>query len=98
MDGDESMRLEVETPEREVPWCSVDPYPETEAAAERQRREFPMYFEGPGPFRCTVRAGEILYLPSMWFHHVRQSPDENGRTIAVNYCKVFILQYLCVLI
>ena len=23
----------------------------------------------------------------MWFHHVRQSPDVCGRTIAVNYCK-----------
>jgi len=23
----------------------------------------------------------------MWFHHVRQSPDTEGRTIAVNYCK-----------
>lgn len=21
----------------------------------------------------------------MWFHHVRQSPDSNGRTIAINY-------------
>lgn len=23
----------------------------------------------------------------MWFHHVRQSPDAGGRTIAINYCK-----------
>ncbi|ONK72747.1 uncharacterized protein A4U43_C04F22750 [Asparagus officinalis] len=75
----------MEEPEREVPWCSVDPYPETEEEMARQRREFPMYFDGPEPFKCTVRAGEMLYLPSMWFHHVRQSPDENGRCIAVNY-------------
>lgn len=23
----------------------------------------------------------------MWFHHVRQTPDTEGRTIALNYCK-----------
>lgn len=28
-----------------------------------------------------------LCRPGMWFHHVRQSPDDRGRTIAVNYCK-----------
>ncbi|KAL8503638.1 hypothetical protein ACS0TY_022389 [Phlomoides rotata] len=27
----------------------------------------------------------LLYLPSMWFHHVRQSPDDTGLTIAINY-------------
>lgn len=25
--------------------------------------------------------------PSMWFHHVSQSPGDGGCTIAVNYCK-----------
>lgn len=23
----------------------------------------------------------------MWFHHVSQSPDDRGCTIAINYCK-----------
>lgn len=37
----------------------------------------------------------------MWFHHVRQSPDDKGCTIAVNYCKdkIFFLKgfiiFLC---
>lgn len=22
---------------------------------------------------CSVKAGEMLYLPSLWFHHVQQS-------------------------
>lgn len=22
---------------------------------------------------CNVREGDILYLPALWFHHVRQS-------------------------
>lgn len=77
--------LELENPERQVPWCSVDPFPSSSEVMARQMASFPLYFDGPKPFECTVKAGEILYLPSMWFHHVRQSPDRNGRTIAINY-------------
>ncbi|KAG1362831.1 hypothetical protein COCNU_10G010500 [Cocos nucifera] len=84
-DATGELRLELEDPERQVPWCSVDPYPETAESMVEQREAFPLYFDGPKPFECTVKAGEILYLPSMWFHHVRQTPDCNGRTIAVNY-------------
>ncbi|XP_020533422.1 bifunctional peptidase and (3S)-lysyl hydroxylase JMJD7 isoform X2 [Jatropha curcas] len=77
-------RLEMEEPVRYVPWCSVDPYPSPQAE-DSERAKFPSYFNGPKPFKCTVKAGEVLYLPSMWFHHVRQSPDEKGCTIAINY-------------
>ncbi|KAJ7944002.1 JmjC domain-containing protein 7 [Quillaja saponaria] len=76
--------LELEKPTRYVPWCSVNPYPSPESK-ESEMSKFPLYFNGPEPFEFTVKAGEILYLPSMWFHHVRQSPDDRGRTIAVNY-------------
>ncbi|CAN0880323.1 AP-4 complex subunit epsilon [Linum grandiflorum] len=48
---------------------------------EAERSKFPLYFNGSKPFQCTVKVGEILYLPSMWFQHVRQSPDERGCTI-----------------
>ncbi|ERM94719.1 jmjC domain-containing protein 7 isoform X2 [Amborella trichopoda] len=78
------LRLELEEPLRYIPWCSVDPYP----SPERRGREmslYPRYFNGPKPFECTVKAGDMLYLPSMWFHHVRQTPDSEGKTIAVNY-------------
>jgi len=37
------------------------------------------------PIVITVKAGEALYLPALWFHQVSQSPDEEGRTIAVNF-------------
>ncbi|CAI9784678.1 unnamed protein product [Fraxinus pennsylvanica] len=76
--------LELEDPIRAVPWSSVDPYP----SHEEKRGEvdkFPLYFNGPKPFEVTVKAGEMLYLPSMWFHHVRQSHDNSGLTIAINY-------------
>ncbi|XP_061341761.1 lysine-specific demethylase JMJ32 [Gastrolobium bilobum] len=76
--------LELEKPTRYVPWCSVDPYPSPETMDDEMSK-FPLYFNGPPPFECTVKAGEILYLPSMWFHHVRQSTDDGGLTIAVNY-------------
>lgn len=76
--------LELEKPTRYVPWCSVDPYPSPETMDDEMAK-FPLYFNGPRPFECTVKAGEVLYLPSMWFHHVRQSADDGGLTIAVNY-------------
>lgn len=33
------------------------------------------------PLRCRVRAGEMLYIPALWYHRVTQSTV----TIAVNY-------------
>ncbi|XP_051188363.1 lysine-specific demethylase JMJ32 [Lolium perenne] len=79
------LKLEMEEPERIVPWSSVDPYPASPEEMAAQASSFPLYFKGPRPIHCTVRAGEMLYLPSMWFHHVSQSPGPNGLTIAVNY-------------
>ena len=40
---------------------------------------------GPSPVPSPCRAGEVLYLPSLWFHRVAQKADEAGRVIAVNY-------------
>ena len=37
------------------------------------------------PLRVTVRAGELLYLPSLYYHHVQQTADPDGRCIAVNF-------------
>uniref|UniRef100_A0A8I6YHL6 JmjC domain-containing protein n=2 Tax=Hordeum vulgare subsp. vulgare TaxID=112509 RepID=A0A8I6YHL6_HORVV len=79
------LKLEMEEPERVVPWSSVDPYPASPEEMAAEASSCPLYFKGPMPIRCTVRAGEMLYLPSMWFHHVSQSPGPNGLTIAVNY-------------
>lgn len=36
---------------------------------------------GPAPMTVTLRAGEMLYLPALWAHHVQQSDG----TIAVNW-------------
>eukprot|EP01116_Phalansterium_solitarium_P009609 TRINITY_DN23847_c0_g1_i1.p1 TRINITY_DN23847_c0_g1~~TRINITY_DN23847_c0_g1_i1.p1 ORF type:complete len:336 (-),score=80.02 TRINITY_DN23847_c0_g1_i1:91-1098(-) len=59
--------------DNEVPWISVDPdRPDYDA--------FPR-FRHASPIMCTVKPGELLYLPSLYFHHVKQS----DRTIAVNF-------------
>lgn len=56
-----------------VPWIPVD-------ALDPDLTRFPS-FGSVRPVRCTVRAGEMLYLPSLWFHHVTQSHG----AIAVNF-------------
>lgn len=56
--------------EGSVPWIDVD-----------QRNPLCGDLSELHPVVVTVRAGETLYLPSYWFHHVRQS----HATIAVNY-------------
>lgn len=50
----------------EVPWVSVDP--ESPVSCERH----PQYSRATR-WEVTVRAGEVLYLPSLWYHHVRQA-------------------------
>jgi len=37
------------------------------------------------PLQVTVEAGEMLYLPSLWYHHVQQQNDAEGKVLAVNY-------------
>ncbi|XP_028677523.2 bifunctional peptidase and (3S)-lysyl hydroxylase JMJD7 [Erpetoichthys calabaricus] len=56
-----------------VPWIPLDPLnPDLE--------QFPEY-PNARPLTCTVKAGEMMFLPSLWFHHVQQSHG----CIAVNF-------------
>ena len=57
-----------------VPWISVDPL-----APDASKH--PLYCRHSTPVRCRVEAGDVLYLPSLWFHHLRQSHG----CIAVNF-------------
>ncbi|KAM8833152.1 bifunctional peptidase and (3S)-lysyl hydroxylase JMJD7 [Synchiropus picturatus] len=50
---------------QKVPWIPLDPL-------EPDLERFP-YYRRARPLRCSVKAGEMLYLPSLWFHHVQQS-------------------------
>lgn len=56
-----------------VPWIPLDPL-------EPDLERFPQY-QHAQPLHCSVKAGEMLFLPSLWFHHVRQSHG----CIAVNF-------------
>jgi len=53
-------------------WIPVDPW---------ESEDYPTFQEHASPLRIHVRAGDVLYLPSLWFHHVEQA----GTTIAVNF-------------
>ncbi|CAG5133464.1 unnamed protein product [Candidula unifasciata] len=59
--------------EDKVSWIAVDPL-------KPDLDKYPQYASAR-PLTVTVRAGETLYLPSLWFHHVQQSQA----CIAVNY-------------
>jgi len=65
-------------PPNDIPWISVNP-------DEPNLKTFPLYRYAK-PVHAVVRAGDVLYLPSMWYHHVRQQGDEpDGKAIAINY-------------
>ncbi|XP_048340125.1 bifunctional peptidase and (3S)-lysyl hydroxylase JMJD7 isoform X2 [Sphaerodactylus townsendi] len=70
---DGSFEIVDEDSAEKVPWIPLDPLnPDLE--------RYPDYVQAK-PLKCTVKAGEMLYLPSLWFHHVQQSHG----CIAVNY-------------
>ncbi|CBN79281.1 conserved unknown protein [Ectocarpus siliculosus] len=65
--------FEVEMEEGKVPWIPVDP-------ACPDLEKYPL-FRFASPVHCRVGPGDILYLPSLWYHRVSQ----RGITVAVNY-------------
>jgi len=71
--------IEEDCPRQTIRWIPLDPdSPDLE--------RFP-YFKYASPVHCTLYPGEMLYLPSMYYHKVKQHGDSEGRTIAVNFCK-----------
>jgi jumonji domain-containing protein 7 len=55
-------------PETTVPWIPVDPTSPNYAA-------FPL-FRHCQPVTVEVHPGDLLYLPSLWFHHVQQREEQ----------------------
>ncbi|KAK4822275.1 hypothetical protein QYF61_012350 [Mycteria americana] len=70
---DGSFEIVDEKSADKVPWIPLDPL-------NPNLEQYPEYAQAK-PLQCTVKAGEMLYLPSLWFHHVQQSHG----CIAVNY-------------
>jgi len=71
---DSSPRCSTEDPSFDlVPWICIDPL-------QPDYMTYPSY-KNAHKIQCTVRAGDLLYLPSLWFHHVTHEHS----TIAVNF-------------
>ena len=73
----ETMELELQTencPSKSLEWLALDP--DDPQVCEK----YPLLAQ-TSPLRCTVRAGQVLYIPAMWYHRVSQ----NCLTVSVNY-------------
>lgn len=76
-----------------IEWVAIDPL-------KPDLNKYPNY-EKNTIFEVRVNAGDVLYLPSLWYHHVRQS----HKCIAVNfwydmeydarYCYYKMIEKLC---
>jgi len=69
-----------------VTWSPIEPQPADLAAA---RQQYPLFFDPslPPPLVAEVGPGDVLYLPSLWFHYVAQRSDplRGDCVIAVNH-------------
>jgi len=70
-DGDTFSIQDLEGPS--VPWICIDPL-------DPDLKTFPQYANS-SQIKVRVEAGDVLYLPSLWFHHLTQSQG----CIAVNF-------------
>ncbi|XP_035211781.1 bifunctional peptidase and (3S)-lysyl hydroxylase Jmjd7-like isoform X1 [Stegodyphus dumicola] len=69
----ENERCTIRDMNQQVKWIPVDPL-------KPDYGKYPLY-KKVKTFHFVVEEGDALYLPSLWFHHVRQSHS----CIAVNY-------------
>jgi hypothetical protein len=63
----------VDVDEKAIPWIVIDPL--------KPNLSMHPKFSKSSPFHLRLHAGDLLYLPSLWFHHLRQSHG----CIAVNF-------------
>jgi len=68
--------ISIDDPKSTIPWLSVDP--------DNLNLDTYPHSKHIHPVRVRVGPGEILYLPSLWFHKVGQIGDEEGRNISIN--------------
>jgi jumonji domain-containing protein 7 len=56
-----------------VEWANLDPL-------EPDLKAYPQY-KNANVYKVRINAGDMLYLPSLWYHHLQQS----HKCIAVNF-------------
>eukprot|EP00457_Paulinella_chromatophora_P008552 gb/GEZN01008590.1/.p1 GENE.gb/GEZN01008590.1/~~gb/GEZN01008590.1/.p1 ORF type:complete len:395 (+),score=60.56 gb/GEZN01008590.1/:33-1217(+) len=83
---DGQFQVVPETPERLVPWFAFDAFSSCPTASSSSFSSSPKLAHA-SPLRICVRPGEVLYLPSLWYHAVAQKEDQlSGQpAIAVNF-------------
>ena len=43
-------------------------------------------FSAAGRLQCSLRPGDVLFMPAFWWHEVQSQPDPvEGRNMAVNF-------------
>lgn len=81
-------------PSDKLRWCYFDPevdvttannnnssYNDNNSSSSNDEHRFHDLIDLAHPIRCTVTAGQVLYIPAMWYHRVSQ----NCLTVSVNY-------------
>lgn len=76
-EGNDELRIEVQDGEDQIPVAVWDP-----EEPELRRSE---YSHLSKPLKVTLQEGDMMYLPAMWYHKVRQTSGEEGFACAVNY-------------
>lgn len=68
-----------------VLWSPIEDLADGSSSQDLQQYALYHDLELPRPMQVTVRPGELLYLPSLWWHQVEQRAGRDKLVIAVNY-------------
>jgi jumonji domain-containing protein 7 len=75
--GKNDLWIKVDYPEEYIPLPTWDP--------ENPMENTTPYSKYSRPIRVTVNPGDILYLPALWYHKVKQRCGDEGICCSVNY-------------
>ncbi|KAF5673217.1 phospholipase [Fusarium circinatum] len=77
--GENGMELKMDPDDEAVPFAIWDP--------DKPEQNATKFSHLARPLRVTLNPGDMLYLPSMWYHKVLQScaEEDEGFVLAVNY-------------
>lgn len=73
----DELKVSIDEPKFTQKWYSLDPY-------NPNFDKYPLSKHAT-PYRIVLKAGECLYLPSLWFHHIKEKVDEENKVIAINF-------------
>ena len=99
---EEGLQLVPSDSDEHVLWSPIEDLVNT-SCSHMYKQQYSAYFDAelPQPLRVTVKAGEVLYLPSLWWHQVEQTAGKDNMVIAVNYwydmafdCKYAYFQFI----